>query len=325
MAKDGFNREIDYLRISVTDRCNLSCIYCMPGSKPRRFSRDELLTAEEIERIARVAVRRFGVRKIRLTGGEPLLRKDILGIISAIKGLGVRDLSLTTNGVLLSGMARGLRQAGLDRVNVSLDTLYPARYREITGGGELSRPREGIRAAEAEGLAPVKINMVPMRGVNDDEIADFARLTLRYPCHIRFIEFMPSRRASLGDRSRCVRTPEVMQRVSALGPLVRLGFKGRGPSRNYYIQGAKGMLGFISPVSHSFCYACSRLRINASGRIRPCLFSRETIDLRAPMRNGAGEADLERLFARAIEIKPRGDYLNSPVPASIPSMWSIGG
>jgi len=324
MARDRFNREIDYLRISVTDRCNLRCVYCMPGRRPRYLSREEALTAGEIERIARAALK-FNVRKIRLTGGEPLLRRDILRIVSSIKALGVRDLSLTTNGILLARMARRLRDAGLDRVNVSLDTLEPAIYRTLTTGGELDQALAGIREAEEAGLSPVKINMVPIRGINDGEVVDFARLTLETPRHIRFIELMPSGRARLRDEKRCVRSDEVMERVSALGPLMKLRFRGKGPSRNYRIAGAQGILGFISPVSHSFCYACNRLRINAAGRIRPCLFSREDIDVLGPLRRGAGDEWLENILALAIDAKPEGSRLGSCPSVSIHSMSSIGG
>lgn len=324
MARDRFNREIDYLRISVTDRCNLRCIYCVPGRRLRFLSREEVLTADEIERIARAALK-FRVRKIRLTGGEPLLRSDILRIVSSIKALGVRDLSLTTNGILLTRMARRLREAGLDRVNVSLDTLEPAIYRTMTAAGELERVLEGIREAEDTGLSPVKINMVPIRGINDGEVVDFARLTLESPRHIRFIEYMPAGRARLRDEKRCVRSDEVKERVSALGPLVKLRFRGKGPSRNYRIAGAQGILGFISPMSHSFCYACNRLRINAAGRIRPCLFSRQEIDVLGPLRRGAGDEWIESILALAIEAKPEGSRLGSRPAVSIGSMSSIGG
>jgi cyclic pyranopterin phosphate synthase len=325
MARDGFNREIDYLRVSVTDRCNLSCVYCMPRRRRRSFRAGDILTSDEIRMIARVAMR-FGLRKIRLTGGEPLVRDDILSIVSSLKRLGVRELGLTTNGVLFTGMASKLKEAGLDRVNISLDTLDPEKYEGITGGGRLGNTLEAVEEAGLAGLTPVKINMVPMRGVNDDEILDFARLTLHKPYHVRFIEFMPSGRGSLWDERKCVKTWEVKRRVTdALGPLEKLRFRGRGPSRNYRIEGAAGVLGFISPVSHDFCYRCNRLRINAVGKIRPCLFSRTEVDIGTPMRRGAGEKEIERLFALAIQVKPEGGYLNGHEEASVPTMSRIGG
>lgn len=326
MARDGFQREIDYLRISVTDRCNLGCLYCMPRRRPRCVREEDLLTVDEVARITASAMR-YGVRKIRLTGGEPLLRGDIFELIRAVKAEGVRDLSLTTNGQLLSSMAGGLKRAGLDRVNVSLDTLKTEVYRRITGGGELERVLEGIREAESAGLSPVKLNMVPIRGINEGEIPDFARLTFRKPYHIRFIEFMPAGREQWDER-RCVRTPEVMERVRGLGPLRKRPFRGKGPSRNYRIDGAVGLLGFISPLSHSFCYSCNRLRINAAGKVRPCLFSKTEVDILTPLRRGAGDAELDRLFALAIDRKPEGNYLEGPGlgrDVFIDSMSSIGG
>jgi cyclic pyranopterin phosphate synthase len=324
MARDSYGREIDYLRVSVTDRCNLGCIYCMPGRKPRCFHDEELLTVEELERIARVAMG-FGLRKIRLTGGEPLLRPDILDIIFAIKGQGVRDLSLTTNGILLSRMAGALREAGLDRVNVSLDTLDPLTFKRITDGGDLERVLAGIRAAERAGLNPVKINMVPMRGINDGEIVDFARLTLEKPYHVRFIEFMPAGRERFWDEDVCVKVSEAKERVETLGKLVKRKFRGKGPSRNYRLEGAEGLIGFISAVSHSFCYSCNRLRMNSVGKIKPCLFSSTWIDIRTPMRSSADDDALRRLFALAVEVKPEGNYLQKKEGASIDSMSSIGG
>lgn len=330
MAKDTLGREIDYLRISVTDRCNHGCIYCMPEERPRHFSASEVLRIDEIARIVRVAME-YGVRKVRLTGGEPLLRKDILLLVRLIKETGVRDLSLTTNGTMLSRMAGALKEAGLDRVNVSLDTMDPQKYSKITGGEDIEKVQAGIREAQSAGLSPVKINMVPIRGINDEEIPDFARLTFETPRHIRFIEFMPSGRKGLWDKNRCVTSSEAMEKVSELGPLERLPFRGRGPSRNYRLKGAPGVLGFISPMSHSFCYRCNRLRVNAVGRIRPCLFSRTSIDLGAPMRNGAGDDEIRRLFALALSSKPEGNYLSRPAGLSRPTeaafrdMSRIGG
>ncbi len=325
MAIDGFGRRIDYLRVSVTDRCNMGCVYCMPAAPPARFAEADIYTPAELGRIASVALG-FGVRKIRLTGGEPLVRPDIIDIVSCLKRLGVRDLSLTTNGSRLRAMAGPLAAAGLDRVNVSLDSLEPGRFSSVTGGGELGRVLEGIASAKDAGLTPVKINMVPMRGVNDGEIPEFAALSLAEPVHVRFIEFMPT--AGRGwSEERCVRVPEIMGRVEAAhGPLERLPFRGGGTSRNYRIKGASGVVGFISPVSHGFCSSCSRLRISAAGRIRPCLFSSTEIDVLGPLRRGADDAELARLFGLAIIAKPEGNYLsNGPERASHVSMSSIGG
>jgi cyclic pyranopterin phosphate synthase len=324
MAKDRFNREIDYLRISVTDRCNLGCVYCMPGKRPRTASPSKVLTSEEAVRLVKVATR-FDVRKVRLTGGEPLLRKDILDIIREVKGLGIRDLSLTTNGIKLAEMAEDLKEAGIDRLNISLDSMKPERYRSMTDGGELEKVLSGINAAERVGLEPIKINMVPIRGVNDNEIEDFARITLEKPYHIRFLEFMPSGREKLWDDKRCIKSEEIRKRVEAIGDLRKLEFKGKGPSRNYRFKDAPGYVGFISPLSHSFCYMCNRLRVNALGKIRPCLFAKESVDILGPMRKGATDDELAELILKAIELKPEGNYLSGPSKASIRSMSSIGG
>lgn len=326
MAQDAFNREIDYLRVSVTDQCNMGCIYCVPRERPRRFAAADIMTIGELLRIVGVA-RLFGVRKVRLTGGEPLLRPDILDIVAGIKALGMPELSLTTNGAFLGKMAARLKSAGLNRINVSLDSLKQERYRRITDGGDLDSVRAGIESARAAGIDPIKINMVPIRGINDDEIAAFARMSLAEPVHVRFIEFMPTGRDNLWSDERCIKVQEMMRIVSSeVGPLVRREFRGAGPSRNYTIEGAKGIVGFISPVSHSFCYSCNRMRINAAGRARPCLFSRTEIDLLGPMRSGADDGEIKRLFGLAISSKPEGNYLHlNPADATPGPMSSIGG
>jgi len=327
MALDRYDREIDYLRISVTDRCNLRCLYCNPGVHASGFAESRMLTAEEIVRVARLACE-FGVRKIRLTGGEPLLRPELLPVVRSIKALGVRDLSLTTNGILLEELAAPLKAAGLDRVNVSLDSLRADRFAEITGGGRLDQVLAGIGEAQRVGLQPVKINMVPIRGVNDDEIPAFAKLSLEggpEPYHVRFIELMPSKGRVGWKRRHGLPTQEVIDRVSTLGPLVKLPFRGKGPSRNYRLEGAQGILGFISAMSHSFCYCCNRLRIDATGRLKPCLFSKTRIDIASPMRRGAADEEVLRLLALAVESKPEGNYLVDPETASLPSMSRIGG
>ncbi len=324
MAKDRFEREIDYLRISITDKCNLGCTYCMPHMKPKTFKADEVLTGEEVLRIVRVA-RDFGVHRVRLTGGEPLLRDDILDLVRGIKEAGVPDLSLTTNGMFLKDRAAALKEAGLDRLNVSLDTMRADRFKEITGGGELLKVLDGIDEAERVGLSPIKLNTVPIRGVNDDEVVEFARMTVERPVHVRFIELMPSRKDWEDDK--CVKSAEVKERIEKeLGPLEKRIFKGRGPSRNFTLPGAKGIVGFISAVSHSFCYDCNRMRVTAVGKIRPCLFNKTEIDLLAPMREGADDAEISRLFKLAIDSKPEGNYLKKPEDnKSIDSMSSIGG
>ena len=324
--KDSYNRKIDYIRISVTDKCNLKCVYCMPSEGLTLFKQKDVMTDDEILRFIRIAVR-HGLRKIRITGGEPLTRRNVTGLISSIKKTGVRDLSITTNGILLSKSVEDLKKAGLDRVNISLDTMKPDRYGAITGGGDIDSVWRSIKRAEETGLMPIKINVVPIRGINDDEILSFASLTFDNDFHIRFIEFMPATNNSIWSKDKCVSSAEAMKRISALGTLERLTFRGRGPSRNYRIQGAKGVIGFISPLSDHFCDDCSRLRLTADGEIRPCLFSNIKIDIKTPMRNGASDEEIDDLFCQAVKVKPRRHLLNEDIRSSghLKPMHKIGG
>ena len=222
--RDTYNRIIDYIRISITDRCNLKCVYCMPSEGLRFFKKRDLMTDDEILRFIRIAVR-HGLRKVRITGGEPLMRRDCTGLVSSIKKTGVRDLSMTSNGILLSEAAEHLKKAGLDRVNISLDTMKPDRYMSITGGGDIDAVWESIKRAEETGLTPVKINVVPIRGMNDDEIVSFASLTFDNDFHIRFIEFMPAARGGIWHKEKCVSSAESMEKISALGGLEHLSLR----------------------------------------------------------------------------------------------------
>jgi cyclic pyranopterin phosphate synthase len=324
--KDAFNRQIDYLRISITDKCNLKCIYCMPEKGLKHFAQADILTSDEIIRIVRIACK-YGVRKVRLTGGEPLLRADIVRLISGIKSAGIKDLSITTNGQRLAGMALQLKKAGLDRVNISLDTLIADRYRDITRGGEIDRVWEAVSEADRAGLSPVKINVVPVRGVNDDEIARFAALTLYKDVHIRFIEFMPIGNNVAWKPDAYLSKDEIMGRVAGAGTLVQLPFKGGGPSRNYRIEGAQGMIGFISPISDCFCGSCNRLRLTAIGKLRPCLFSEITVDIKTPLRNGVSDDELEALYRSAVLSKPERHAVQerSLLRPAMSPMSQIGG
>lgn len=324
--QDSFERQIDYLRVSITDRCNLKCIYCSPDKKHKYFKQTEILTADEIIRFVRIA-HKNGLMKVRITGGEPLMRKDIISIVSGIKKIGIQDLSMTTNGIMLACKAVELKRAGLDRINISLDTLDARRYSNMTQGGNIQHVWEAVNEAERVGLDPVKINVVPIRGVNDDEILKFASLTFDKNYHIRFIELMPVGRKGIFKPDACVKKSELIERISALGELILLEFKGKGPSRNYRIKGAKGIIGFISPISDCFCDYCNRLRLTAHGRIRPCLFSDIEVDIRTPMRNGISDEELEALFYRAVTVKPSGHYFGKDSrPFSAPaSMSEIGG
>jgi cyclic pyranopterin phosphate synthase len=323
---DSYNRQIDYLRISITDRCNLKCVYCMPSKGLNYFGDTEIMTDEEIVRVVRIA-RKYYLRKVRITGGEPLLRKNITALISAIKETGIRDLSLTTNGIKLSGIAQELKKAGLDRVNISLDTMNAWRYKEMTNGGDISRVWESVHESERVGLSPVKINVVPIRGLNDDEIPAFASLTFEKNYHMRFIEFMPATGDGMWRKEKCVSAPEILEKISTLGKVERIEYRGKGPSRNYRLKGAAGVIGIISPLSDHFCGFCNRLRLTSDGKIRPCLFSKKEIDIRTPMRDGASDEEIERLFLRAVSIKPEKHLLNEGKEGSgaIQSMSKIGG
>lgn len=303
--KDNFGRHIDYLRLSVTDRCNLRCRYCMPEEGVEPLGHSQILSYEELLRVAAVAVR-LGVRKIRVTGGEPLVRKGLVGFIGQLAALpGTPEVTLTTNGLRLAEMAADLRRAGLSRINVSLDTLRPERFERITRRGGLERVLAGLAAAEAAGLTPLKLNMVPIAGENADEILDFARLTLDHPWEVRFIEFMPvSDGLSYGDENRFP-AAAILTELQRLGPLEALHRQGpAGPARLYRYVGGLGRIGVIPAVSEHFCGDCNRLRITADGRIRPCLFSTEELDLRSPLRAGASDEALENLLLEAAGAKP---------------------
>ncbi len=326
LLKDSFERRIDYLRISITDKCNLRCIYCMPPGGLKFFKEKDVLTDDEILRFVRIA-RSHGLRKVRITGGEPLMRKDIISLISSIKKTGIRDLSITSNGIKLSKMAEALKQAGLDRVNISLDTLDAGRYKAITKGGDINKVWESIKEAERVGLTPVKINVVPIHGINDDEILSFASLTFDKNYHIRFIEFMPATCNGIWKKDKCISSEDLKKRISALGKLEHLKFRGKGPSRNYRIKGAVGVIGFISPLSNHFCGFCNRLRLTADGKIRPCLFSNIKVDIKTPMRNGASDDEIEKLLCQAVKVKPQRHLLNEDITSAghLKAMSKIGG
>ncbi|VEN74656.1 GTP 3',8-cyclase [Candidatus Desulfarcum epimagneticum] len=323
---DARGRRIRYLRVSVTDRCNLRCLYCMPEGLDPKMSHDRILTYEEIARVIR-AGRALGVSKIRLTGGEPLVRKGFSGFLKTMAPWeGIEDVSLTTNGVLLKSRVEKIRSAGIRRINVSLDTLDPGKFKRIAGVDAFKEVWDGIQAAHAAGMAPIKINVVPMRGINDDELEDFARLTFDYPFHVRFIEYMPMGAAPLEDGVG-VMSGEIRRNLGRIGELIPIE-KGKndGPAKRYAFPGAKGEIGLISPVSRHFCHACDRLRLTASGALRPCLLSDKEVDLKGPMRSGCSGEDLERLFISAVEQKPSRHHLTeAPAEAAPCRMSAIGG
>ncbi len=304
---DPHNRRLNYLRISVTDRCNLRCRYCMPKEGVSQFGHSEILSYEEILRLAGLAVKR-GIDKVRITGGEPLVRKGVVDLVEKLSGLpGVRDLSMTTNAILLREFARDLRRAGLTRVNISMDSLDPGKYREITRGGRLNQVWEGIETARREGMNPIKINVVVIAGFNDGEIEDFAHLTRKEPFQVRFIEFMPIGAGSEWKPENCISCREIKDRIERTSPLVPLTESGNGhggPARLFKLPGAAGEIGFISPVSEHFCDSCNRLRLTADGKLRTCLFSEALTDLKTLLRSGATDQELERKLDEALLTKP---------------------
>lgn len=303
---DSFGRSIDYLRISVTDRCNLRCIYCMPPEGVPHISHSEILSYEEIRLVVQAAAQ-LGIRRIRLTGGEPLVRADFPELVKMLSRIeGIMELSLTTNGALLKDYAQVLKQAGLSRVNVSLDTLRADRFQDITRLGELEDVHAGIEAAKEVGLYPIKINTVVIRGINDGEILDFARMTYTEGWHVRFIELMPFKGVA-----QPVPSVEVQQHVSSLGRLEPcMSITGNGPARYYRLAGAQGTIGFISPLTEIyFCSRCNRMRLTPDGKLRPCLLGDDEIDLRTPLRSNASMDELKRLILKAVASKPEHHHL----------------
>lgn len=322
---DSFDRPINYLRVSVTDRCNLRCIYCMPPGGVHWLSHGDILRYEEIRIITRAAAE-LGISKVRLTGGEPLVRADLTRLVNMIAEVsGIDDLSLTTNGMLLARHARELKDAGLRRVNVSLDSLDPDNFRRITRYGELDEVLKGIEAARAAGLEPIKINMVAMRGINDHEILDFARRAHDEGWHVRFIEFMPVGERRDEAERRFISIAEIMERLQPLGRMEPHRLAGNGPAKYYRLPGAGGTIGFIGPISEHFCFQCNRLRLTAEGKLRPCLLSDEEIDLREPIRGGASAEEIRKLTERAIAAKPKGHALARGAAPHNRNMCQIGG
>ena len=325
--QDVFSRQITYLRLSITDRCNLRCFYCDPVRDLVKLQHPDILRYEELLRLARLGVQ-AGMTKIRVTGGEPLVRLGVEDFLAALKSLpGLQEICLTTNGVLLAEKAAGLWQAGLRRLNISLDTLRPERYARITGSDRLAQVWQGIHTVEAAGFAPIKINCVVLRGINDDELLDFAKLSIDNPWHIRFLEFMPIGRSSQWREEYYLPVAQMQERLRQFSPLEELPAEvNAGPAQRFRFPEAKGELGFISPMSQHFCQDCNRLRLTADGRLRPCLFGDEEIDIKGPLRTGAADAALLELFHQAIAMKPARHHLNQDFCSPCArSMATIGG
>jgi len=317
---------INYLRLSITDRCNLRCFYCTAWGDWQKLPCQEILRYEELLRLTSVAAG-VGIRKVRVTGGEPLVRRGVLEFIRRLGRVpGIEEVCLTTNGVCLAELAAGLYDTGLRHLNVSLDSLRRDRFREFTGGDHFDDVLAGLERAATLGFAPIKINFVVLRDLNDDELLDFALLTRERPFQVRFIEFMPTVEET-SWRRHFLSMDEVRQRLAKLGPLEAItSSPTAGPARAFRVPGFKGEIGFISSVSDHHCPTCNRLRLTAAGRLRPCLFAAPELDLKGPLRQGADDETLARLFEEAIRLKgcvSPAPALTSPAPGR--GMVSIGG
>lgn len=334
--KDDFGRTIDYMRISLTDRCNMRCVYCMPASGVKKIPHDDILTYDEIIRLVRIASE-HGVRRVRLTGGEPLVRLHVDDLVRGIASVdGIEDISLTTNGMLLPRHGKALREAGLTRVNISLDTLDPDKFHQVTRVGQLQDTLDGIKAAIDEGFNPVKINAVAVRSLHQD-FYRFARLSVDRPLHVRFIEYMPvgnsvgldgagwgpddvvscdEIRSTINTRARALEQPELIPAEDTPD--------GGGPARYWTFPGAKGTVGFISPLSNHFCGQCNRIRLSADGKLRPCLFSDKHFDVRDVLRYGTDQ-DVERVLWHVLDTKPLSHGEDLQARATVTNMNEIGG
>lgn len=322
--RDQFGRSIEYLRISVTDRCNFRCVYCMPVEGLPWLPREEILSYEEISEIVR-QLAPLGLRRLRLTGGEPTIRPNLSTLVRQLRAVPeIEDIALSTNGVRLPQLARELADAGLNRVNMSSDSLRPDRIAAMARRNIPFDPRTAARAAQEAGLSPIKLNVVVLRGINDDEIHDYARLTLDNPWHVRFIELMP-----VGDMreltwEHVVPGDEVLERISGLGALADDAgpARGNGPAKYYRLEGAAGTLGVITPMSHTYCSSCNRVRLTADGRLRTCLYGDHEVNLRDPLRQGQ---PLEPLFRKALAEKPLEHSLLQMKVGGLRALSQVGG
>jgi cyclic pyranopterin phosphate synthase len=326
--EEAASRQINYLRMSVTDRCQLRCVYCTYWREWQKRPPAEILRYEELLRLAGVAAE-AGVRKIRITGGEPLVRRGLVGFLQDLNRIpGIDQVCLTTNGVLLRELAPALFDAGVRHLNVSLDTLKRDRYRRITGSDNLPAVMAGLHRAVSLGFHPLKINCVALRGINDDEVLDIARLAREHPVQVRFIELMPTTSQAWWQRHFLSMT-EVRRRLAVLGSLEPLTPEATaGPARNFRVPGFRGGLGFISPMSQHHCPTCNRLRLSSDGKIRPCLLGPQALDLKGPLRQGGSDSLIGFLFQEAIRLKHRKTSPSLACPGSCfrdLSMVSIGG
>ena len=320
---DQYGRVIDYLRISITDRCNLRCRYCMPADGIETIDHEEILSYEEIRRIVEAGAE-LGIKKIRLTGGEPLARKGAAKLVAMLNKIeGIEEVAMTTNGILLSKYGKELAEAGLERVNISLDSLDPQKFKEITRFDKYQQVVEGIKTALEVGLDPVKINVVVMKGINDDEILDFVNLTREYNIHVRFIEFMPSGDKKAEQEERYLGIHKIKKRIKQEEKIIPTEFDtGNGPAYYYQVKDSLGSIGFISAISNHFCSECNRLRLTATGQLRPCLFSENEIDLTQAVHNSNGA--IKEKFIETVEQKPKGHSLGAE-DEFLKNMSQIGG
>ena len=311
LTRDAYGRPMTYLRISLTDRCNLRCVYCMPALGAKFAPREELLSDEEILAVVRAA-EKIGFNKIRLTGGEPTIRPHVVDLVREIAALpGIDDITMTTNGLLLNRLAQPLKDAGLTRVNISIDTLDGEKYTQITRGGKIEKVWDGIRASEEAGLSPIKLNAVVVRGQNDEEVGDLAGLTVDNEWQMRFIEVMPLEGVDDVHDSGLVTTAETIDLIEGQfdAPLEPLEAPAGDPARIYKLPGSKGTVGFISPVSEPFCAFCNRIRLTADGKLRLCLLRNDEVDVRDILRGGGDEDDLIEQIRFGVWRKPWGHGL----------------
>ncbi len=308
MMLDKYSREINYLRVSITDRCNLRCIYCRPKEGVALHGHEDILRYEEMIRVISLAVK-MGLIKVRLTGGEPLVRRGFVDFIADLNKIeGLKDISLTTNGILLEQFAQGIFDAGIRRINVSLDSLNPDKYGQITRGGRLEDVLRGIARAEEIGFSPIKINTVAIKGFNDDEALDFARLAQEQPFQVRFIELMPVGKTTLDygeDYMPGAQLIKIIRQRYALEPVKNKKNRSDGPAKIFKIKGGRGEIGFINPVSDHFCSTCNRMRLTSDGKLRACLLNDAEVDLKKALRENCSDAELEKLIWDAVLLKPR--------------------
>jgi GTP 3',8-cyclase len=307
MTTDLFSRSITYLRLSLTDHCNLRCQYCSPGTDKKKLANTDLLSYEELIRIVTIAVQ-MGIKKVRLTGGELMVRRNIISFIRQLGKIeGLNDIRITTNGTLLAPHLEELQAAGVKKLNISLDTLKPEKFQQITGANLFSKVWESIQKAKTLGFSPIKINIVAMKDVNDDEIMDFGRLSQKEPFQIRFIEFMPMGKDTIWNKDRYISTESIKKILSQIGELSRVSSeKSAGPARIFRFAGAKGSLGFISPISNHFCEKCNRLRITSNGKLRSCLLTDKETNLKKIIRSNCSDNDIKQALIKTILQKPKG-------------------